>query len=48
MGGINMSERKFDYNNVGTVYNQMKNINDNIKTLLTDTDNHIHCFCVLL
>ena len=42
MGGINMSERKFDYNNVGTVYNQMKNINDNIKTLLTDTDNEVH------
>ena len=37
-----MSERKFDYNNVGTVYNQMKNINDNIKTLLTDTDNEVH------
>lgn len=37
-----MAERKFDYNNVGTVYNQMKNINDNIKTLLTDTDNEVH------
>lgn len=37
-----MSERKFDYNNVGTVYNQMKNINDNIKNLLTDTDNEVH------
>ena len=37
-----MAERKFDYNNVGTVYNQMKNINDNIKTLLTDTDTEVH------
>ena len=33
-----MAEKKFDYNSVGTIYNQMKSINDNIKTLLTDTD----------
>ena len=33
-----MAERMFDYNSVGTVYNQMKSINDNIKNLLNDTN----------
>lgn len=33
-----MAERKFDYNSVGTVYNQMKSINDNIKNLLNETN----------
>ena len=37
-----MAERKFDYNSVGVVYNSMKNINDNIKTLLIETDNEVH------
>lgn len=36
-----MAERKFDYNSVGTVYNQMKSINDNIKTLLMETDTEV-------
>lgn len=37
-----MAERKFDYNSVGTVYNQMKSINDNIKTIINDTNTHVH------
>ena len=33
-----MAERKFDYNNVSNVYNQMKSINSDIKGLLENID----------
>lgn len=33
-----MAETKFDYNSVSNVYGQMKNINENIKTLFNDID----------
>lgn len=33
-----MAETKFDYNSVSSVYGQMKNINENIKTLFEDID----------
>lgn len=33
-----MAETKFDYNSVSSVYGQMKNINENIKTLFNDID----------
>ena len=36
-----MAERKFDYNNVSNVYNQMKSINSDIKGLLENIDTEV-------
>ena len=36
-----MAEKKFDYNNVATVYNSMKSINEDIKVLFTDGDKEV-------
>jgi hypothetical protein len=36
-----MAERKFDYNAVKDVYGGMKSINEQIKTLLTESDSEV-------